>query len=80
MPRMNNDHVSHYSEEANVETDAGIVVYLYRIVPHIHSAFFPLFICVKNPQLKYGLESESPVSRMRGKHVPEGVDIFEANL
>ena len=41
MPRMNNDHVSHYSEETNVETNAGIVVYLYRIVPHIHSALFP---------------------------------------
>ena len=40
MPRMNNDHVSLYSEETNVETNAGLVVHLYRIVPHIHSALF----------------------------------------
>ena len=54
MLRMYNDHVSLYSEETNVETNAGLVVHLYRIVPHIHSAVFStLFICVKNPQLKY---------------------------
>ena len=29
MPRMNNDHVSLYSEETNVETNAGLVVHLY---------------------------------------------------
>ena len=40
MPRKNNDHVSHYSEETNVETNAGLVMSIYRIVPHIHSAFF----------------------------------------
>ena len=40
MPRMNNDHVSLYSEETNVETNAGLVVHLCRIVPHIHSALF----------------------------------------
>ena len=38
MPRKNNDHVSHYSEETNVETNAGLVMRIYRIVPHIHSA------------------------------------------
>ena len=49
MPRMNNDHVSHYSEETNVETNAGIVAYLYRIVPHIHSAVFSaLYMCKKS--------------------------------
>lgn len=40
MPRMNNDHVNLYSEETNVENSAGLVVHLYRIVPHIHSALF----------------------------------------
>lgn len=40
MPRKNNDHVSHYSEETNVETNAGLVMRIYRIVPHIHSAVF----------------------------------------
>ena len=56
MPRKNNDHVSHYSEETNVETNAGLVMRIYRIVPHIHSAVFPLCICVKNQQLKYFLQ------------------------
>jgi len=41
MPRMNNDHVNLYSEETNVENSAGLVVHLFRIVPHIHSALFP---------------------------------------
>ena len=40
MLRMYNDHVSLYSEETNVETNAGLVVHLYRIVPHIHSTVF----------------------------------------
>ena len=35
---MNNDHVSHYSEETNTENSARLVVHLFRIVPHIHSA------------------------------------------
>jgi hypothetical protein len=38
MPRMNNDHVSLYSEETNAENSARLVVHLFRIVPHIHSA------------------------------------------
>ena len=40
MPRMYNDHVSLYSEETNAENSAGLVVHLYRIVPHIHSTRF----------------------------------------
>jgi hypothetical protein len=40
IPRMNNDHVSLYSEETNAENSAGLVVHLFRIVPHIHSALF----------------------------------------
>ena len=35
---MNNDHVSLYSEETNAENSARLVVHLFRIVPHIHSA------------------------------------------
>ena len=80
MPRMNNDHVSHYSEETNVETNAGIVVYLYRIVPHIHSALFSTLYMGKRSAIEILLISKNPVSRMRGKHIPEGVEIFEANL
>lgn len=49
MPRMNNDHVSLYSEETNV----GLVVHLYWIVPHIHSALFPALYMGKKTQLKY---------------------------
>ena len=41
MPRMYNEHVSLYSAETNAETNVGLVPYLYRIVPHIHSALFP---------------------------------------
>lgn len=49
MPRKNNDHVSHYSEETNVETNAGLVMRIYRIVPHIHSAVFStLYMCKKS--------------------------------
>jgi len=49
MPRMNNDHVSHYSEETNVETNAEIVVHLYRIVPHMHSTVLSaVYMCIKS--------------------------------
>ena len=49
MPRMNNDHVNLCSEETNAENNAGLVVYLYRIVPHIHSAVFSaLYMCIKS--------------------------------
>ena len=49
MPRMNNDHVNLCSEETNAENNAGIVAYLYRIVPHIHSAVFSaLYVCIKS--------------------------------
>jgi len=51
MLRMNDDNVSHYSKETNAEKSAGLVVHLYRIVPHIHSTVFPLCICIKNPQM-----------------------------
>lgn len=40
MPRMYNEHVSLYSEETNAENNAGLVVHLYRIVPHTHSTNF----------------------------------------
>ena len=49
MPRMNNDHVNLCSEETNAENNAGLVVHLYRIVPHIHSSVFSaLYMCKKS--------------------------------
>ena len=38
IPRMNNDHVSFYCEEANEGNCVGLVMRIYRIVPQIHSA------------------------------------------
>ena len=40
MPRMCNDHASLYSEETNAENSAGLVMRIYRIVPHMHSAVY----------------------------------------
>ena len=77
---MCNDHVSLYSEETNAETNVVLVPYLYRIVPHIHSALFPALYMGKRSAIEILLISKNPVSRMRGKHIPEGVEIFEANL
>ena len=57
MPRMNNDHVSLYSEETNAETNVGLVPYLYRIVPHIHSALFPTLNMGKRSAIEILLES-----------------------
>ena len=33
-------NAENYSEETNAETNAGLVMRIYRIVPHIHSAVF----------------------------------------
>ena len=33
-------HVNLYSEETNAENSMGLVMRIYRIVPHIHSALF----------------------------------------
>ena len=71
MPRMNNDHVSHYSEETNVETNAGIVAYLYRIVPHIHSAVFSALYMCKKSAIEILLRKQEPCfpnSRKTGTH------------
>jgi len=80
MPRMYNEHVSLYSEETNAENSAGLVVHLYRIVTHIHSTRFSTLYMGKRSAIEILLISKNPVSRMRGKHIPEGVEIFEANL
>ena len=48
MPRMNNDHVSLYSEETN----AGLMVHLYRIVPHILSTRFPTLYMAKRSAIE----------------------------
>lgn len=46
---MNNDHVNLCSEETNAENNAGLVVHLCRIVPHLYSAVFPaLYMCIKS--------------------------------
>lgn len=46
---MCNDHVSLYSEETNAETNAGLVVYLYRIVPYMHSTVLSaVYMCIKS--------------------------------
>ena len=52
MPRMYNEHVSLYSEETNAENSAGLVVHLFRIVPHIHSARFPTLYMGKRTAIK----------------------------
>lgn len=52
MPRMYNEHVSLYSEETNAENSAGLVVHLYRIVPHILSARFPTLYMGKRTAIK----------------------------
>ena len=40
MPRMCNDHVNLYSEETNAGNNVGLVMCIYRIVPHTHSTIF----------------------------------------
>ena len=52
MPRMYNEHVSLYSEETNAENSAGLVVHLYRIVPHILSTRFPTLYMGKRTAIK----------------------------
>ena len=52
MPRMYNEHVSLYSEETNAENSAGLVVHLFRIVPHIHSALFSTLYMGKRTAMK----------------------------
>ena len=48
MPRKNNDQVSLYCEETNAETNAGLVMRIYRIVPQMHSAVLStLYMCKK---------------------------------
>ncbi len=77
MPRIYNEHVSHYSEETNAENNAGLVVHLCRIVPHIHSSVFStLYVCIKSAIEIFVESDKSSVSRMHGKQVPTGVDIL----
>ena len=71
MPRMNNDHVNLCSEETNAENNAGLVVHLYRIVPHIHSAVFSaLYVCIKSA-IEIRLRKQEPCfpnARKTGTH------------
>jgi hypothetical protein len=48
------DYVRFYSEDINAGISAGLVMRIYRIVPHMHSVVFStLYMYKKNPQLKY---------------------------
>ena len=58
IPRMYNDHVNLYSEETNAGNNVGLVVHLYRIVPHIHSALFPTLYMAKRSAIEILLESD----------------------
>ena len=60
MLRMNNDNVSHYSEETNAENSAGLAVHLYRIVPHIHSTRFSTLYMGKRSAIEILLISKTP--------------------
>ena len=60
IPRMNNDHVSLYSEETNAENSAGLVVHLFRIVPHIHSALFSTLYMGKRSAIEILLIKQEP--------------------
>ena len=54
---MNNDHVNLCSEETNAENNAGLVVHLYRIVPHIHSALLSTLYLGKRSAIEIFVES-----------------------
>ena len=49
---MYNEYVSLYSEETNAETNAGLVVHLYLIDPHIHSTQFSTLYMGKRTAIK----------------------------
>ena len=60
MLRMNDDNVSHYSKETNAEKSAGLVVHLYRIVPHIPSAVFSSLYMGKRSAIEILLIKQEP--------------------
>ena len=57
---MNDDNVSHYSKETNAEKSAGLVVHLYRIVPHIPSAVFSSLYMGKRSAIEILLIKQEP--------------------
>ena len=59
-PRMSNDYVCLYCEETNAETNAGLMVHLYRIVPHIHSAVFSSLYMGKRSAIEILLIKQEP--------------------
>ena len=73
---MCNDHVSLYSEETN----AGLVVHLFRIVPHIHSALYSNLYMGKRSAIEILFRKQEACFPNAYKHVPESVEIFELNL
>lgn len=80
MPKMNNDHVNLYSEETNAESSMGLLMRIYRIVPHIHSALFPTLYMAKRSAIELLLRKQESCFPNAYKHVPESVEIFELNL
>ena len=68
MPRMYNEHVSLYSEETNAENSAGLVVHLFRIVPHIHSALFSTLYMGKRTAIKILLRKRQFLVRFVSCH------------
>ena len=79
MPRMYNEHVSLYSEETNAETNVVLVPYLYRIVPHIHSALFSTLYMGKRSAIELLLKARALFPECV-KYVSESVEFFEAKL
>ena len=55
---MINDLVSHYSEETNAVNSARLVVHLFRIVPHIHSAVLSTLYMYKKSAIEIFVESD----------------------
>ncbi len=58
MPRMYNDDVNLYSEETNAENSAGLVMRIYRIVPHIHSAVLSTLYMAKRSAIELLLRKQ----------------------
>ena len=79
MPRMCNDHASLYSEETNAETNVVLVAYLYRIVPHIHSALFPALYMAKRSAIELLLRKQESCFPNAWKTGPLRCGYFEVN-
>ena len=52
-------HVNLYSEETNAENSMGLVMRIYRIVPHIHSALFSTLYMGKKSAIELLLKARA---------------------